>query len=94
MNALDHFPEVDTPITTSYGKGTVQKLDIFKDRVWIQYEDGTWEDRPLEEVRGLLGRGATSREAAKRKEERDDAQTRRGKKQNNSPGSRHRRNNR
>ncbi len=55
MQALDLFPRVDTPITTSIGRGTVQKVDIFKDVVWVQYEDGTWEGHPLVEVRDLLG---------------------------------------
>ncbi len=57
MAALDHFPRVDTAITTAYGEGTIQKLDIFKDVIWIQYDDGTWEDKPLAEVRDLLGLG-------------------------------------
>jgi hypothetical protein len=55
MTSLKDFPRVDTPITTSYGRGTVQKLDIFQDLVWIQYEDGTWEEKPLQEIRELLG---------------------------------------
>lgn len=63
MAAIKAFPRVDTPITTPQGQGVVQKLDIFKDRVWIQYPDGTWEDRPLHEVRALLG---LTREAAAR----------------------------
>ena len=54
MHALDSFPRVDTPVKTPTGRGTIQKLDIFKDRVWIQYPDGSWEDRPLDEVRGFL----------------------------------------
>lgn len=55
MTALSGFPRVDTPIETEVGKGTIQKLDIFKDMVWIQYQDGNWEDRSLSEVRDLLG---------------------------------------
>jgi len=55
MTSLKDFPRVDTPITTSYGRGTVQKLDIFQDLVWIQYEDGTWEEKPLQQIRELLG---------------------------------------
>lgn len=55
MTALRKFPQVDTPIRTAYGIGTVQKLDIFQNLVWIQYEDGTWEDKPLETVREMLG---------------------------------------
>jgi hypothetical protein len=60
MNALSQFPRVDTPITTSYGTGSIQKLDIFKNVVWIQYDDGSWEDRPLADVRDLLGQGTPS----------------------------------
>jgi hypothetical protein len=59
MSALSQFPRVDTPITTSYGSGSIQKLDIFKNMVWIQYEDGSWEDRPLTEVRAILGSSDT-----------------------------------
>ncbi|MCH8913530.1 MAG: Signal peptidase-like protein, partial [Planctomycetes bacterium] len=56
MTALERFPRVDTALTTAYGKGTIQKLDIFKDMIWIQYQDGTWEDKPLAEVKDLLER--------------------------------------
>ena len=55
MSALRDFPPIDTVVTTQTGSGRVQKLDIFKARVWLQYRDGTWEDRALEEVRELLG---------------------------------------
>jgi cell fate regulator YaaT (PSP1 superfamily) len=55
MSALKAFPRVDTPIETSTGKGTIQKLDIFQDVVWIQYEDGSWDDKPLTRVREILG---------------------------------------
>jgi len=59
MSALSQFPRVDTPITTTYGSGSIQKLDIFKNVVWIQYEDGSWEDRPLAEVQAILGTSDT-----------------------------------
>lgn len=55
MTVLRNFPRVDTPITTEQGKGTIQKLDIFQDVVWIQHQDGSWEERPLDEVRAILG---------------------------------------
>lgn len=54
MTALESFPRVDTPITTPYGRGTIQKLDIFKSIVWIQYQDGTWEDKSLTEIAPML----------------------------------------
>lgn len=66
MTALRDYPRVDTPITTPQGKGTIQKLDIFKGVIWIQYEDGSWEDKPLGVVRELLG---MDREEATRKGE-------------------------
>ncbi len=55
MTVLRDFPRVDTPIVTDQGSGTIQKLDIFQDIVWIQHEDGSWEERPLEDVREILG---------------------------------------
>src|SRR5690554_5242559 len=55
MSALREFPRVDTTIETSTGRGTIQKLDIFKRIVWIQYPDGVWEERSLDEVRTILG---------------------------------------
>ncbi|MFQ5568314.1 MAG: stage 0 sporulation family protein [Rhodothermales bacterium] len=53
MTALNHFPRVDTPVTTPHGTGIIQKLDIFKSRVWIQYPDGTWEDKSLVEIKEM-----------------------------------------
>lgn len=55
MSALEAFPSVDTRLTTDQGSGTVQKLDIFKDTVWISHDDGTWEEKPLDDVREILG---------------------------------------
>lgn len=55
MSALEAFPPVDTRLTTEQGTGTVQKLDIFKDVVWISHDDGTWEEKPLDVVREILG---------------------------------------
>ncbi len=85
MNALEHFPRVDTPVTTSYGRGTVQKLDIFKDVVWIQYEDGSWEDKSLAVIGELLaaqegkGTGADDSAAHHRKKRRRGGRRRSGK---------------
>ena len=63
MAALADFPRVDTAIVTAYGKGTVQKLDIFKNRVWIQYHDGTWEDKSLDDIKDLLAQAGTRQSA-------------------------------
>jgi cell fate regulator YaaT (PSP1 superfamily) len=55
MSALEIFPTVDTVIKTAQGTGVIQKLDIFQNMVGIAYPDGGWEEKPLEEVRRLLG---------------------------------------
>lgn len=37
--ALKKFPEITTPITTSKGEGVVEKVDVFKDEVYVKYPD-------------------------------------------------------
>ncbi|QXD16616.1 Signal peptidase-like protein [Rhodocaloribacter litoris] len=54
MQALEAFPAVGTQVQTAQGPASVQKVDIFKDLVWIQYEDGSWEDKPLAMVKEWL----------------------------------------
>jgi cell fate regulator YaaT (PSP1 superfamily) len=54
MHALRHFPRIDTPVESEMGRGSVQKLDIFKERVWVQYEDGSWVDLSIEEARAVI----------------------------------------
>jgi cell fate regulator YaaT (PSP1 superfamily) len=60
MSALSAFPEISTPITTEYGRGSIEKLDIFKNIVWILYSDNTWDSKPLSEVQNLLGGQTTT----------------------------------
>lgn len=55
MTVLQEFPRVDSTVETSQGRGTIQKVDIFKKIVRIQHADGSWEDRSLADVRRLLG---------------------------------------
>jgi cell fate regulator YaaT (PSP1 superfamily) len=43
MAALRNFPPVDTVIRMPTGRGIIQKLDIFQERVLIQMEDGNFE---------------------------------------------------
>ena len=51
MNALKDFPALDSNIKTARGVGTVRKIDIFQERVWIRYEDESWEDLALQELK-------------------------------------------
>ncbi len=87
MTALEHFPRVDTAIVTAYGKGTIQKLDIFKNRIWIQYQDGTWEDKALDEVKEILAAMTTPGDGAQG-EPPGSSKKRRGKKSHRRGGGR------
>jgi cell fate regulator YaaT (PSP1 superfamily) len=54
VDALRRFPPIDTAIKTPKGKGIVQKLDIFRDRIYLHYvETDQWEMLTLEEVQEL-----------------------------------------
>src|SRR5690606_13129762 len=55
MSALKNFPPVDTRVRTDEGMAIVQKLDIFRDMVWLEFPSGNVEERPLDEVRSMLG---------------------------------------
>ena len=57
MSALEAFPRIDTIIRTSAGDGVVRKIDIFKDVIWLQYANGSWEDKSLESIQTLLPLG-------------------------------------
>lgn len=57
LQALIRFPPVDTQILTESGAGTIRKIDIFRDRLWVQFEDGGWSELGLDEARDALGIG-------------------------------------
>ena len=67
MEALAEFPKVNTEVVTSYGAGFIDKLDIFTDKVWIQYQDGSSQDMTLDTVRALLAEQGPQRPRSKRK---------------------------
>ena len=49
--ALKRFPRLDTAVVVpERGAGRVGKLDIFRDRVWIELETREWLDLPLDEA--------------------------------------------
>ncbi len=51
MSALRAFPPLDSSVHTEQGRGIVQKVDIFKDLVWIAFPDGRWEEMSLDDFR-------------------------------------------
>jgi cell fate regulator YaaT (PSP1 superfamily) len=52
--AMRRFPALDTRLQTQKGVAVVGKLDIFSERVWLRYQDGTWDDLSLVEADRLL----------------------------------------
>lgn len=88
MSALRDFPRVDTTVQTPQGRGVIQKLDIFKRLVWIQYEDGNWEDRPLDEVRQMLGLRGDEPARKMKDAQSEDRKERRGSRSRRSNGRR------
>jgi len=61
MNALKDYPRVDTFVVTPNGKCRIQKIDIFKEVVWVQYENGTWAEEKLANLRGVPVSGRQER---------------------------------
>jgi cell fate regulator YaaT (PSP1 superfamily) len=55
LQALARFPSVDTPITIASGMGVIRKVDIFRERLWVQLEGGEWTDIGLDVAREALG---------------------------------------
>ena len=45
--ALKNFPPLNSEITTSRGRAVVDKIDIFKDLVFLRYKDDEIEEMPL-----------------------------------------------
>jgi len=43
VEELKKYPPIGTPVTTERGKGVVSTIDIFKERIFIKYEDGIEE---------------------------------------------------
>jgi cell fate regulator YaaT (PSP1 superfamily) len=52
--ALKRFPRLGAAVQTDQGPGAVAKLDIFRDRVSVELDNGTWLDLPLAESLPLV----------------------------------------
>lgn len=50
MDALAHFPKLDSIVRTETGTGKITKLDIFKQMVWVEYPDHSLEVLALKAV--------------------------------------------
>ena len=60
IEGLKRFPTVETSVTTSLGSGSVQKIDLFKEKIYIYHrERSDWEVLTLDEFNTLLSSSAT-----------------------------------
>ena len=67
MELLANFPKLGTKVATERGTGKVDKVDIFTDRIWLQYPDGHSQEMTLESVRALRGSGKGTHSTSRRK---------------------------
>lgn len=55
MSALRRFPRVDSRVETVDGRGTVRKVDIFKDLVMLHMDAGPWREFDVTAVKPISG---------------------------------------
>jgi cell fate regulator YaaT (PSP1 superfamily) len=66
VEGLKRFPPIDSVLKTPNGEGTVQKIDIFRDRLYLHYRaTDTWETLTLEEVKALAPKKSAETAAVK-----------------------------
>ncbi len=59
VEGLRRFPPLESTLTTERGTGVVQKIDIFRDLVYVFHAgEEAWETVTLEELRALAARAA------------------------------------
>lgn len=56
LDAIKNFPEIDMVVHTEKGEAKIDKLDIFKNLVYLRYDNDEWEWLTLEKVNELMGR--------------------------------------
>ena len=56
MNALSNVPRIDSPVRTARGRGIVKKIDIFTERVMVQYGDQSMEELPFNKITELTAK--------------------------------------
>jgi cell fate regulator YaaT (PSP1 superfamily) len=51
---LQKFPAIDSRVRTEKGLARVEKIDIFKEEVWLHHDDDTWLSLSLERFNALF----------------------------------------
>jgi len=71
--ALEKFPKMGTIIKTSKGVGKVDKIDIFKNLIYLKYENDDWDKITLEEAEELRKKAGDDPEEQKEVELKETA---------------------
>lgn len=56
LERLKEFPPLESRITTARGVGTIEKIDVFNDAVFLHFDkDDSWERLTLNELNEIIG---------------------------------------
>ncbi|NTW48293.1 MAG: Signal peptidase-like protein [Chlorobiales bacterium] len=57
MEQLKKFPAIDSMVRTERGKARIEKIDIFREELWLHYnDDDSWETMSLDKFKQLFVR--------------------------------------
>ena len=56
IESLKCFPEVNSTVKTKKGTGVVEKIDVFKEEVFVRYQSNEVEKYSLAEIKKFLGK--------------------------------------
>lgn len=57
MEQLKKYPAIDSMVRTERGKARIEKVDIFREEIWLHYnDDDSWECMTLEKFKQLFVR--------------------------------------
>ena len=54
IEALNEYPDIGISFNSPNGRAYITKLDIFKQLVWFELQDGSFDAMPLTEIRKIL----------------------------------------
>jgi len=54
QEVMKNYPEIESKIKTSKGEGLVAKIDVFTEKISLQYENEEWETFTLTEINEIL----------------------------------------
>lgn len=66
-NVIKNFPEIETVVKTTKGKGILKKIDVFQEEAIIEYSNQEEERIGLDELNSLLSVSKTKKKKKKKK---------------------------